>query len=359
MKYANFKRMTAMMMAAAMMSTPVVSMAADVTEQSSASGGVTAEGELKDYVNKEAFRVVLPTQTGTQEFILDPQGLLNIADDDTFSIGKGAVYFENTGDIYSNTSDPFVILNKSSYAVDVSFAVDVTLPTGVSFAAEESDLDTATTPMVYLTMKEAGGTDVVLTSGPNAYPVQQAAAVPEASGSDKGYEIKNTGSSIDDYAFTYGLSEGFADSDVKPEGKKSFTLTGACDQTADWSAVKGLESGNKVTASITWKVEKHEEAPAESAPSIATTQYTLTPGQPLEVEVNFGTGSLAADAVSQIVNKKTGNTVPTARYTVVGNKITFDATYTTNNAAVAAEGYQLEVVFSDTSTTKVVINVGQ
>lgn len=192
---------------------------------------IESTGKLEGYVVNNVTRVVLPTAS-TTTFTLDPQGLLGIADNTKYTAGEGAVYFANAGTpavnyavgdtvyiadgsdtsaaittgtlgtdffatsdtghtlahtltaddtgvvgtvktpagaaTYSNTSDELVVVNKSSYAVDVTVKVAIAEATAnaaledISLVAQEN-LASATTPSLYLGI-DLNGTTTAMTS---------------------------------------------------------------------------------------------------------------------------------------------------------------------------------------------------
>lgn len=92
-----------------------------------------------------------------------------------------------------------------------------------------------------------------------------------------------------------------------------------------------------------------------TAPSIAVTSHNLVAGRSLSVTFDLGSGNLAATGITKIVNKLTNVDVPTARYSVSGNTITFDSTFTTNNAASAANGLNFDIVFNNGTTVTITL----
>lgn len=278
MKRRNFVKLTAIATATAMAISPTMIFAANgESDDDATSAGTTinGSGDLEGYISKEVFKVVLPTNSDAN-FTLDPQGLLKVADSNAYGIGAGAIYFANVGDsgtTYSNTSDPFEIINKSSYDIDVDFSVKVTLPEGVTMVASEDDLDNATTPSVYLAMKEADDASVtVLKAGENTAATKQVDAVPEDTTNTTkddatGYLITATGSA-GNYTYKYELGAKF---DVDSADRASYTLTGRCDTKADWSALEG----KNVTTEIVWSAKKHTDS-VLSVSSVSASNNTLT-----------------------------------------------------------------------------------
>lgn len=264
MKRKNLVKLTAVATAAAMALSPATVFAADSADGDiSAGSSIEGSGNLEGIVDKDVFKVKLPTTAaGDTNFILDPQGLLKIADASKYKIGAGAIYFKNKdaaggADTYSNTSDAIEIINKSSYDIDVAFSVKVELPEGVQMVKSEDALANATAPSIYLEMKESEDTaGTALKAGENIAEVKLVDKVPEAAGT--GYEIKATAKADGSgYDYTYELGASF---DETAAEKASYTLTGKCDTVADWSAVNELEDDKKtVKTTIVWSAKKHED----------------------------------------------------------------------------------------------------
>lgn len=460
MKNGTLKKTMALAMTAALAMSPMTAMASEFnTDPVDPRQEINGNGELEGFVNKNVFKIVLPTTPGIG-FKLDPQGLLKVADPTKYTIGDGAVYFTNaaeaavemvpgtvsafsitretaassrefesvstgitvelaqptdqtaakneykngvytfngtdkwideftgveivntsvtitdsdnlaapaSGDTitvtgytkakaekaaaFTNTSDKIKIINKSSYDVDVEFDVEVTLPAGVSLVESAADLANATTPSVYLTMKEKDKDAVALKSkdttrdGSNApnyvnvYEAVKVDKVPTASGDAAhtnrvaGYEIKATGPDAQGkYSYSYGLSRDYDDDNAD---YAEFVLSGSCDSTADWSTVRDLDTNKNVQTKITWSAKKHVDPPTDVAPSVAQSTYTRVAGQPLEIEVNLGSGSLAANGIERVdvVYNGTENPMGAEFYEISGNKITLKDSLTTAWAGI-------------------------
>lgn len=388
MKRKLFKRMMAMTVIATMLFSSMVVNAEDSDDGVTQAGDtIDGTGELEDYVNKDVFKITLPTVSDV-DFTIDPQGLLSIASKDTHTLGEGAVYFTNApttqdgATTYSNTSDAIKVVNKSSYDVDVTATVTVTLPEGVVMVDDIADLEDATVPSLYLGLiKDDGSVDgegqstattTALKAGANDEAKIQVARVPEAvldteandgSYSTEGYTIKATAGENGEYTYSYGLTDDF---DAETDAKSAiFKLTGACDKaTADWTAVKSQE----VTASVVWACEKHVDAPESAAPSIATTSYDLATGTAVEIAYDLGTGAGAATDVASVtyVNPVSGSSATLVKgtdYTVAEGKITLlaarvDKILTQINNA-SADSTTLNVTFDDAVPTSVTITLAK
>ena len=82
MRNAKVSKILAASMAATMLLTPATVLADDVVDISQAGGEVSGSGDFEGYVDKNVFRVVLPTISDVN-FTMDPQGLLHGADAST------------------------------------------------------------------------------------------------------------------------------------------------------------------------------------------------------------------------------------------------------------------------------------
>lgn len=256
---------------ASMVFSPMVVSAADgdtststeVTDPNNAIGNIGGDGQLEGYINKEVFRIVVPTVTDVN-FTADPQGLLNIAASADYTGGAGAVYFANVGDsgtTYSDTSDPITVINKSSYDVDVNLDVAVTAG-DVKLVEDKDDLAAATEPSLYMGVITDSGTAVTIDKASYKTDDKKVNGVPEVGGSvTKGYTIKSTTTDPGDGTvaspsgkyYSYGLTDDFADDDAE---KVSYQLKAACDKTADWSKVK-----QNIDVKVVWNCKKHSDAP--------------------------------------------------------------------------------------------------
>lgn len=242
----------------------------EVTDPGQASGNIGGNGQLEGYVNKDVFRIVVPTVSDV-DFTADPQGLLNIAASAEYTGGAGAVYFANAGAggtvTYSDKSDPITVINKSSYDVDVN--LDVTVTAGdVELVADKADLATATVPSLYMGVITDNGTAATIDEASFKTDAKKVNGVPEVSGSvTKGYTIKASTTDPGDGTvvspsgqyYSFGLTDDFQDSDA---AKVSYQLTAACDKTADWSKVD-----DNIDVSVVWSCKKHANGP--------TTLYSL------------------------------------------------------------------------------------
>lgn len=352
MKYENFKKMVAMATAAVMVvSAPMVALATESDDgATSGNGEITGTGSVEDYVNKDTFKIVLPTVTNVN-FTLDPQGLLEVADKETYTLGEGAVYFANVGDdgtTYSETSDVIEIVNKSSYDIDVEFSIEVTMPEGVTLVESEEALVDATTPSVYLAMQEdADESATALVPGANVYATKQVAGIPETTDEVAGYEIVAKGDAESGYTYTYELNEDYDNEDAE---RAKYTITGACDTTADWSAVKDAE----VAATVVWSATKHVES-APPAITDTSTTYTATLDTAIEIGVTLGVGAEAAESgivsITYVNASGATKTVATTDYEYANGKLTLGTTAVNAFVNSSNETRAYTITFDDATAT--------
>lgn len=345
------------------MSSSLVAFAED--PKTGTSGGT---GSMEGIVETDVFKVDLPTEaTDAYDYFADPQGLIRKTDAARYEgaeFGEGNVFFANADGSYSNTSDAATIVNKSSAPLSVAVKAKATvggaqgaagLATGKIFA------DTNTNLEVYLGLIDSLNAEKPLTAtdtteGTDAILKAVLGAAPEDA-----YE----------YSYTDGTGYAYAiKSDVSAFNfaEYSFQITGVANDKATWKADTVLP-----TVSVTWDValagesdtvtvatpDQTPPAPAEAAPSIATTTYTATSGSPVAMTVDLGTGAKAAEGIAKVRNVNANIDVPATRYSFSGTTLTLDATFIKNNMTdiSSANGLKLSVVFSDTANTAVEITI--
>lgn len=327
MRNAKVSKILAASMAATMLLTPATVLADDVTDPGLASSGIEGDGSLEGYVNKDVFRVVLPTIQNVN-FTLDPQGLLKGADPTNYPTGAGAVYFTNAGtDVHSNTSDAIEILNKSSY--DVEVGLSVMLNTGDIALVSKDDLVSATVPSLYLGLKKNTDPAAAITTPNYESTYATVAKVPEATDSTEGYKIVGTKTPIEGvtespngYYYSYQLSENFDDTDAE---KITYKLEGACDTKADWSNI----DTDAVTAKVAWTIQK------VGSPRITGTNFSRLSTNNTYALANVN--GIKSIAVS-VDGKTSVATIPAAAYALSTDKATLSIDGTKAGIGAAADG---------------------
>lgn len=235
---------------------PLAGAADGETDIENAKGNVTVTDQFEGYVDKKVFNVVLPTVSSIT-FTLDPQGLLNIADSGKYTQKTGAVYFSNTGDSYTDTSDAIEVTNQSSYGVNANIKLTVTNTetSGITVVDSADALADATTPSIYLGLKKDDGDAAALKAGETTDTKKLAAVAEDQEGgaTGTGYYIDATASGdspLGKKTYAYKLGTGFT---ASADQKASFKLTGKCDSTSDWSKVSSATMNN-FTVAVAWDI---------------------------------------------------------------------------------------------------------
>lgn len=328
----RFKTRIALMLAVIMvMGSCLTSYAAET-----ASGSVTGSGELEGTVSTDVWNVVLPaTVSGdtTYDFILDPEGLIAETEAAKYNgkvfTGDTGLFFANASgnDVsgYSNTSDQKTIVNKSSYAVDITITATVS-GTDVS----GSDTPLAINETGSFVSDNDNSVYLALTDGTQTQSVKKATKVATmtstVSGAPDVYEYVYDVTAGD---YAYVLKQDASGNDFQDY---SFNLTGACNKSADWS---DFEEAAPIVE-IVYSVQKH--ADASSTPE-ATDDYVITISEGIAsytfVDVPDtnadGITALAVDGVSKIGAVNLGNV------TYADGVLTFNAAATTNILGAASE----------------------
>jgi hypothetical protein len=310
----------------------------------------TGAGQLEGYVTLDVTKLQLPTTAVTSNFTLDPQGLLYVADSTNFTAQSGAVYFANTGagTTYSNTSDEITIINKSSYAVDVTVGVSLKNDAGEALSqiklVDKDSLASATDPSLYFGVITNSDDPVAITADGQAIKAT-AEEVPLVDGSTvtDGYILKaETSDPTSDGSMTaspngkyyyYDLTTGYTPG---TDQTITFKMTGATNNVEGWKDVT-----EKVAAKLTYTIEKHVDAYL-SATSVTSSNNVVTATLPDGVTIT-----------KVIVTKPDGST---ADWTSNGNATISDATIKFKASALSSGvGRTLTVSFSDGHTEDLLI----
>lgn len=376
------RKLLAMGMATLMaMSSTVMAVAADETSQP-ATGKVDIDGTLEGYVDLDVFTVTLPT-TNTMAFKIDPQGLLfstigssnlKVGDsEDAVSAPTDKTYAENilfkstkagAGDNdYVTKSAPITIVNKSTFAVDVTveaklsgltktgengYDVKVVDPSAVE---DGKTFKFGDETAIYMSLTPTPGTiaDTTITAGTPA-------AASYLTSDAKGVKIVNTVDPVDDALDTvYDIKKGgdgkytcTIKADVSSIDFKevSYTLSGKVNTAADWTNFSKDETA-KLSVAVTYSVSKHSDAPASplSVSTISTANNSFT----------FTLPEGATAIKSMVASKVAGGTVTltTTHYKLSGNTVTITNTNLLNPATYS----KITVTFNDTSLTAAELTV--
>jgi len=322
-----------------------------------ATGGAVAGGEIEGIVADDVYNAVLPVNGEAVTdftYIVDPQGLIRATDAKAYNgadFEEGAtVYFNNSeGDVkaYSDESNKQTITNKSSKPLKVTVKAKATVGTSGDDASLGADGTFAGTEKeVYLAIM-----DTVNTTGSAITAAYVPTTVTMGAAPAGAYEYKYA-----DGAYSYSLVAN-ADNDFT-FAEYSFWITGKANPAADWKATTTVP-----TIDIVWDVELAPngtptaglETPAQNqnkAPSIATTNYTLTAGTPINITVDFGKGDLKATSVDSV---KWG----TVELKTMPEYISWNSENKTITLTAACVGKLIEkggdvvVTFNDTAATAV------
>ncbi len=151
-----------------------VTFAADGDAASGGTGGVSGSGAVEGHVEKEVLNVVLPTvSAGSSAFAytMDPERLIQGTDAAKYAEGTvfpdkdsdTGVYFLTDTNTYSNTSNTYQVINKSSCDVDLTVKVKATQNTAKDIALAASDAVSTTDPELYLGLN-VGTTEQVISA---------------------------------------------------------------------------------------------------------------------------------------------------------------------------------------------------
>ncbi len=334
------------------------------TTSGSTSGAGTSEG----HVDKEVLNMVLPTvAAGTSPFAytMDPERLIQETegakyDDFTFPAKDSdtGVYFLTGDKTYANTSNTLQAINKSSCDVTLTVKVkaeasvgnkDIALATSATPSTAEDD-----PAELYLGLKVGNSSTIVKT--------------------DEQTVTKTVA----------GTSSNFATTVKDKEGSKVYVYEEKADATT-WKAINismtGAVSAKAITAdttaptvNVTWSYAKaatgatvdtedqtdYTTTPPDAAPSIPVKTYTMTQGQDVKVNVELGTGSLAAKAISGITYKNTSGaevTLASSNYDFADGVLTIKSSYINDLFAYSVSSREYTVTFNDTAGTKQTITL--
>lgn len=330
----------------------------DKDDPNTATDTITGTGGVEGYVKEDVFKVqvpVLATDSEIFNFTLDPQGLIERTNADRYTADgltftdDTTMYFRNQIDKqnskdFSNRSDYFELVNKSTMDVDASVKATVSnLGTGDNVIQLTDDKNFAddTSTSIYLALIDGART-------PNEEPIMAEGAVMES-----GTIAASTTANL--YVPTWDGATGKYNYDIDPVVAASatfnsfkFALTGASNSEGDWTNL--TTAAPKVE--VVWKVVPHVEKP-----TIATTTYPVTAGQDVVINVNLNG---VATGITSITYKNSSG----ADATLAAENFTFDATngtLTMKSAytdALASRTRDFTIEFNDTAKTKIVVTVG-
>lgn len=239
----NIRKLLMLILSIALVMEIPVSVSAEESEQSEASGA----GRIEAISKPDVYQVILPTDVnGIFDFIFDPQRLIeetNAAAYGGASFEKGATVFFHrldgrAAEEYSSSSDHITIINRSTVPVDIQ--VDVVMSPeslgGITMTADSTFSDDTGTSL-YLALTDGEYTIPIGTESSFIHTTLPAA--PEEA-FEYSYDPEHGN-------YTYGLK---ADLNGISFPEYSFQLTGAVNEKGDWAAVGKAAP----TVNVTWKV---------------------------------------------------------------------------------------------------------
>lgn len=260
MKRKNLSKFVALALAGAMMIAPLPVSAAEIDSEDAAQGSTSGDGNVEGIVNKDVFKVELPTipddgSDTTFDFILDPQGLIKDTNGaahtgDTFDENAKGLYFANPqdggGNKYMASSPALTAKNKGTTDVDVTLTATANTLSDSGYTIGLSEDETFTgdkSTSIYLALVSGDQTAALTKDG--ATITNTLSAAPEDA-----YEVTydNTNSN-----YVYGLTAAAQAADYTGFDSLDFNMTGACNTAADWAVAKDATPG----VDVAWELERH------------------------------------------------------------------------------------------------------
>ena len=309
----NLKRMTAVAMVATMvLGSTMTAFAAD---------GAEGQGTSFDHVNKEITSVTLPTDDAVAtvfNFYVDPEGLIKdaakLTDGTAVTGNNDGVYFKNTGDTYSSTSDEVEFEGANSVDVDVTVAASIEADdNSIALVETEEELAAATTPALLMNLTVGEDVAAITSNG--------ASAKATIEGKEDNFEVV-----VKDDKYAYEAKE-----DASGWNKTSVKLSGKTNNV-DVPDGEGAMTAPKIV--LTWSVAQHTDAPVATPSSMSTSAKQATIS-------NLGDGVTLSQA--QIIKVDGSSTTLTA-----STHYTFS-----NNVFAIASGK--ETLLDNTKYTKIVL----
>lgn len=269
MKKKNLCKIMAFAMAGTMVFSSATAFAAtttnEVTDESTANGSTTGDSTVEGYVDPDVFTVVLPvddTTSPTFNFTLDPQKLLHATDGTNYTDEDATVLF----DTKTGTSNALEVKNKGNVVVDVSITAAASgLEATDSSYAIPLTADTKFTgdnsTSLYLGLK-VGDDDAVALDAANSNAATVSTSLQGVDEDNFEIKVDKTGGNK---VYSKVLKSGVTDFP-----STSFSLTGACNGKADWSAATAATP----SVSVTWTLTKATDvAPVFTAGGLGTINY--------------------------------------------------------------------------------------
>jgi Domain of unknown function. len=355
----GYKKMAAVLLATLMAvngSSGIYAASSDVTN-----GTMSGVGRMEgDALSEDVFSVELPVVPGggsvgsvsenvstptPYDFILDPNKLLGEKYPDKKIEKNATLYFTNQEQgasyDYSHISDAMTIRNKSTMDVDVELDTSIgNIDTSGIKLTRDSEFTNDTSSSIYMALTDSmdrvsvvdrygSFRKTVLKGRPKAYKT-----IYDTTTQQYKYVLKNN-------------AELKADGITFPN--YTFRLTGACNPKNSWSKIK---DDLQLTITTTWKVSVR---PKEMAPSIGKTFYSMTKDKGIVMDIELGTGSLAAKGIKSVaaITQTGTETLSDDDYRVVDGTLRFTGTYISKLIQTGVTAQELTITFDDKAETQV------
>lgn len=326
---------------------------AEDTPAPGGTGTSTGTGSSEGHLDKEKLNVVLPTiANGSTPFnyTMDPERLIqetNGAKYEDFTFPAVAsdtgVYFLTGEKEYSNTSNTYKVINKSSCNVTIDVDVQATASAGGKdiTLATAAPADSATTAELYLGLTAGGETKAVSTT--------KATISKTISGNENNFETvyKNNAYAYEEKATLAGPWKAMDISMTGAVNKKAIAADTTAPQVAvTWTWKKAADGATVDTGA---QVDYTDNA----APSIATVTHSMTAGTAIHIPFSLGVGAKKATGIEAIMFDggplAVGND---ANYYIDGNDIVITAASV--DYMLGLDGNSIfTVVFDDADKTEV------
>lgn len=235
----------------------------EVTDPNTATGTANGNSTVEGYVDPDVFTVVLPVDDSTAptfNFTLDPQKLLHATDGTNYTDGDATVLFGTKTD----TSDALEVKNKGNVVVDVSVTATASNLTDsgytIPLVADDKFVGDSSTSL-YLGLK-VGDKDAVALDAANSNAATVSTSLEGVDEDNFEIKVDNSGGSK---VYSKVLKSGVTDFP-----STSFSMIGACNEKADWSAATAATP----SVEVTWTLAKATDvAPTFTAGGLGTINY--------------------------------------------------------------------------------------
>lgn len=361
--YKSKKWMAATLAAAMVMGSSITVFATGTTPATS--GSTSGAGTSEGHVEKEVVNMVLPTiPSGSTPFAytMDPERLIQETggakyEDYTFPAAASdtGVYFLTGEKTYANTSNTLQAINKSSCDVTLTVKVkatasaggkDITLATSATPSTTAAELylglTVGTTPKVVSTTEETV-TKTIAGTATNFETVYDT--------TESKYKYQEKASATTWKAINISMTGAVSNKAIAAD-----TTAPTVDVT--WSYAKAADGTTVDTADQT----DYTVTPPATAPSIAVTNYTISQGQDVTVNVDLGSGSLGAENISGITYQNTSGATTTlaqTNYTFSNGVLTIKSSYIDDLFTYNVTSRVYTITFDDTAATTKTITLAQ